>query len=800
MATESKGSGAGSGSATVRRMVHERTEQLLAQWRTALAGLWDPEVMGLILNSLYQLTDGAAKFALEHLAAAARESAASLGSLLDGGLAPNDAQRARLASHVERLTRASVELTDAPGVDESVERSAVLYVRAAAQSISGLEAALRGRNLVPRVADAPSAVAAAVQGHSLVGVVVDSALLGQLGEIIDALDQARRAGPTPPLLVVTQDATVAQQLMGMTGSADAFVPNADAAGVVRKLEDLQRALSSTEPLRVLIVDDDRSQTLFCDAVLRRRGIQTLVAGSSREALERVPTFRPDLILVDLYMPDIDGMALTARVRDMPDTMLMAIVFMSGEQDVGKRVAAINIGGDDFLTKPIRPGHLIDVVVGRAKRARALRRQVIGSPAEATAGPLARSVLALRIRNLADRPAALISGGLENGEQLAQKLPALVRCEIEQALAGRIAARVQPGDAFAPWQDLHFLVMAARPTVRALQQLAHSFKTGIDVRPVVISRGQIKVSSRIQLTGADGDPQRWLEQALASWTRVSGYAPPMMAQPQPQSPRRSEPAGHLAGEGFLVEDHSAESVAVRPDASLCLAEYQPLVLVRGLIAGQWQQRLRLRHGAGQTAQMRRSDILEPARRAGTLAEFDRIAIRLALETLVSQRRQGRLLRIFVEVDVDSVIEPGFADTLEAQIAACMLREADLTLELDTEATLAQLPALRNVLARLRKIGVHTCLRHFGLQRDALRLLQMVNIDVVKLDTDLTLQAQLSFQSLIAQIRDNGVPMAVEGVPDRHAIAQLWNLGIDYIQCDLLRPYGLDFNYDFQATAA
>lgn len=796
MATEGRGTAAGSGSGIVRRMVRERTEQLLTQWRAALAGPWDPEVMGLILGSLNQLTEGAAKFALETVAAAARESAASLGSLLDGGLAPNDAQRARLGNYIERLNQAAVALADVPTEDASIERSAVLYVRAPEQSIQGLEAALRGRNLVPLVADAPTAVAAAVQGHSLVGVVVDSSLLGQLGEIIDALDQARRAGPTPPLLVVTQDPTVAQQLMGMTGSADAFVPNADAAGVVRKLEDLQRALSSSEPLRVLIVDDDRSQTLFCDAVLRRRGIQTLVAASSREALERVPTFRPDLILVDLYMPDIDGMALTARVRDMPDTMLMAIVFMSGEQDVGKRVAAINIGGDDFLTKPIRPGHLIDVVVGRAKRARALRRQVIGSPAEATAGPLARSVLALRIRNLADRPAALISVGLENGEQLAQKLPALVRCEIEQALAGRIAARVQPGDAFGPWQDFHFLVMAARPSARHLQQLAHSFKSGIDVRPVVISRGQIKVNARIQMTAAEGDPQRWLEQALNSWTRAHGSAPAFGMPSTPTTASRPEPSPNP--DSFLVEDHSVDSVALRPDASLCAVEYQPLVLVRGVIAGQWHQRLRLRHAPGTAPQLRRSDILEPARRAGTLAEFDRIAIRLALETLVAQRRQGRLLRIFLEVDVDTVIEAGFADTLEAQIAASMLREADLTLELDTDATIAQLPVLRNVLARLRKIGVHTCLRHFGLQREAPRLLQMVNIDVVKLDTDLALQAQLSFQSLIAQIRDNGVPMAVEGVPDRHAIAQLWNLGIDYIQCDLLRPHGASFDYDFQAT--
>ena len=90
-------------------------------------------------------------------------------------------------------------------------------------------------------------------------------------------------------------------------------------------------------------------------------IVVVTAGS---ALALVQSFRPDLILVDLYMPDIDGMAFTARVRDMPGTVLMPIVFISGEQDLATRVVAINVGADDFLIKPVRPAHLIDVVVGR----------------------------------------------------------------------------------------------------------------------------------------------------------------------------------------------------------------------------------------------------------------------------------------------------------------------------------------------------------------------------------------------------------------------------------------------------
>jgi len=54
--------------------------------------------------------------------------------------------------------------------------------------------------------------------------------------------------------------------------------------------------------------------------------------------------------------------------------------------------------------------------------------------------------------------------------------------------------------------------------------------------------------------------------------------------------------------------------------------------------------------------------------------------------------------------------------------------------------------------------------------------------------------------MAQIRDSGVPIQVEDVPDRAAISKLWELGADYIQCELLRGYGQGFDYDFESAHA
>lgn len=781
------GSGTPSGASMIRHMLRERIDLVVAQWRNAMAAQWRPAAMSEVLKLLTELSEAAGKFQINAAALAARDAAAYLGFLLDTADAPNVIQRGRLDHYLVRLTQSAAELAELL-LSEELDRPAVLYVRAPERAVPGLEAGMRNQQWMPVIADTLAAIGPAVKGRPLVAVVVDSSWLNHLGEIVDTLDQNRKPGSTPPLLVVTCETAIAEQLLGMTGSADAFLANADAAGVVRKIQDLQRSLSSTDPLRVLIVDDDRSQVVFCDAVLRRRGLSTQVATSSREALDLVQSFRPDLILVDLYMPEIDGMALTARIREMPGTLLLPIVFISGEQDVGKRVCAINVGADDFLTKPIRPAHLIDVVVGRAKRARGLRRQVLGSPQESLTGPLTRSALALRLRALTDRPAALISVGIEQSDLLSSKLPSLLRCEIEQALAGRIAARVQPGDAFGPWHDLHFLVLAARPDEASLQQLMQSFKNGIDVRPVVVSRGQIKVNARVQLMFADSDPQRWLDQALNGWTQRR----PVTVVPKPGPPPPTESPA--------VEEPGHDRAIQNPTAALCSAEYQPLIPSRGMRADQWQQRQRLRSSPNQISGMLRADIVDDARRAGTLATLDRIALRQALDAISAQRTLGRSVRIQVEVDIGSIIDPGFLSFLEEECRAVLRPEPALTLELDTESLIQRQSVVRPVLERLRPLGVQVCLRDFGLQKEAPRLLQQMNVDAVKLDTELALQPSMAFATIMAQIRDSGVPIEVEEVPDRAAIAKLWELGVDYIQCDLLRAYGAGFDYDFQAGGA
>lgn len=164
----------------------------------------------------------------------------------------------------------------------------------------------------------------------------------------------------------------------------------------------------------------------------------------------------------------------------------------------------------------------------------------------------------------------------------------------------------------------------------------------------------------------------------------------------------------------------------------------------------------------------------------------------------QEQLGRPSRLFVEVDAASLIDPGFIGFIEHECPR-PARPGTLALELDTDTVIERQALLRPVLERLRPLGVQLCLRDFGMQKEAARLLQQIQVDAIKLDTEIALQPTMAFATILAQVREAGVPLMVEAVPDREAIARLWELGVDYIQCDLLAGYAAGLESVAESTA-
>jgi diguanylate cyclase (GGDEF)-like protein len=156
-----------------------------------------------------------------------------------------------------------------------------------------------------------------------------------------------------------------------TGGKNYFVKPVDIGELVDALDKVIVA-EEPEQYRVLIVDDSEVQAKVNAMHLAKAGVNAHIITNPFDALHALEEFIPDLLLLDLYMPECTGLELAQVIRQMKAFTSLPIVYLSAETDREKQLAAVGFGGDDFLTKPIKPDHLISAVTSRMVRYRQLR--------------------------------------------------------------------------------------------------------------------------------------------------------------------------------------------------------------------------------------------------------------------------------------------------------------------------------------------------------------------------------------------------------------------------------------------
>ncbi|GAB4273889.1 MAG: hypothetical protein Kow0056_01470 [Coriobacteriia bacterium] len=113
--------------------------------------------------------------------------------------------------------------------------------------------------------------------------------------------------------------------------------------------------------RILAVDDEPTITRLVQAALERDGHEVLTASNGDEALLRARTEKPDLILLDIMMPGMDGHEVLMRLRDDISTENIPVVFLSAVGDVAEQLEGLEEGAVDYITKPFSPADLRSAV-------------------------------------------------------------------------------------------------------------------------------------------------------------------------------------------------------------------------------------------------------------------------------------------------------------------------------------------------------------------------------------------------------------------------------------------------------
>lgn len=110
--------------------------------------------------------------------------------------------------------------------------------------------------------------------------------------------------------------------------------------------------------KILVVDDNPENRALAQATLEDEGYRVVLANGGVEGIRCFELEQPDCVLLDVRMPDLDGFAVCARIRELPGGAEVPIVFLTALRDIDTFERALRVGGDDFLTKPVRPTELL----------------------------------------------------------------------------------------------------------------------------------------------------------------------------------------------------------------------------------------------------------------------------------------------------------------------------------------------------------------------------------------------------------------------------------------------------------
>lgn len=614
----------------------------------------------------------------------------------------------------------------------------------------------------------------------LVILVADSRT--PLEQLASALREARRdPAHRVHMLVLLREAEVELRLRALRAGADRCIalPATSDETVSAALE--LAMVDEESPYRILIVDDDAPQALFAQAILRRAGMETRVLGESLAVLEELDRFQPDLLLLDLNMPDCDGFELTALIREREGYVNTPIVFLSGDQDEDRQFAALDAGGDDFLMKPIRPTHLVAAVTNRVRRARAAasrtrrkrrrdaatglheRAQLLDALSEhlaAAGGYAARGgLLAVELRDamtLRDRI------GLASFDQVLTQAGEFI---LRHARTGCMTAR--HGHA-------GFLIFAPTRTERELLAMANELVDAVDDERFGAQATAVRLDCAVC--------------AFDATTSESGVA--LAAVQHTLAAARKQP-NRIAVHSVLGPDPNA--LAQRISAALAHGSFdlafQPIIPIRGGAGPHYQALLRLRHGE---REFLAAELIPAALRAGYITAVDTWVVGRCIGILAQQQQDGDPVCLFASQSLQGWEDPGRRGQFAARLAAAGVTRESLVLEFRCEETRNGLRALIDLAPELKQAGVRLCMA--GVDKDAVHAgwIEHLPLDFIKLAPDL---ADAELEEVVREAHSHNLRVIAPRVETVARAEQLRSASVDMLQGNYFRPPAASLDHPF-----
>jgi diguanylate cyclase (GGDEF)-like protein len=313
---------------------------------------------------------------------------------------------------------------------------------------------------------------------------------------LHCMQHLRSEHPTSQLFCLSVPKSLETTVALMRAGADAAIQSEqETFTVLGRVLDLLQSREQ-DPYRVLVVEDSPTAVAMIQRSLSQHGIDSHPIGNPQLLLSAVEQYRPDLVLMDMYMPHCTGVEATRVLRQLQDHQSLPVVYLSSETDMGMQVEALRLGGDQFLTKPCNPVLLAAVVKTKIERYREMQRH---SQHDSLTGLLnhssAKSRLNLLVQSLLGTPEPFCVAMLDidHFKSINDTYGHPVGDQVIRSLAWLLKGRLRASDIIGRYGGEEFLVVLRSAGPDEAQAVLDCIRSDFATLPHAHAAGTLRAS-------------------------------------------------------------------------------------------------------------------------------------------------------------------------------------------------------------------------------------------------------------------------------------------------------------------
>jgi len=795
----------------------EKLDQIERLWNKLRFFNWTYDGLKLLYSITHTLAGNGKTFGFDEVSEHSKKIADTLQNYLSSNEIPNTAQQNEISFLIEQLLKTNTQANSAQIKDTDPSPSAEIKIQTALKRhthevyivdddehvadflAAQLEASGYQTQCFYNVSDViqqikekvPSALVLDIMfpgNNDMQGILASEQIQSFVGKHI-------------PTIFISARTDITARLSALRAKGNAYFNKpVDPDKLISKLDDL--IISKTSIGRIAIIDDDELLSERNSIILKKYHYDTLVINQPLHALEQIQKFKPDLILMDIHMPDINGLELAQIIKQDEAYITTPILFLSADKTEAVRQASMTISGDEFLSKDISQSELLRKIHTRLVSSSIVKSQLKEfSKKDVSTGLVTRKYFLSLIEKCiseADNKASLhlMNISIDHFEFIAKQVGLLDFDSFINHLVETLAHYLNPTDIACHITDNTIAVLCPED-----YQTAEAIAEDI-----------IKAASSEPFEHNDIRTEFTVSIGIAEINEDSTTTEQVLTQVEQAVDQAQSQGGNQLHKYALTElDDSSASIA-SPDLVTRIYQavdqrqfklvFQPIIGMGDNNDEHYEVLLRLVDSKNKLYLP--AQFFPVIKQNNLFHEVDRWVVENTLDVYANNPKMKVRGNFFIKLSGDSLSKGAFSIWVNNCInSAGLLGENRITFEIPEADILTRNKDTKKFITHLPRPTCQFAIDHFGSTEHSLKLLEEYKVDYVKLSGELVNKIQTDkeasdkIQNLIKHAQEAKVDIIAGSLEDPKTLTLLWAWGVRHFQGYFIHSPNEELDYDFSS---